>query len=73
MLNEELRHELIEMREEDLSVREELLNSGQLGGAYVPRMEAIHVKNAARLRELSSDQLKPRERLREQMPLPAAR
>jgi hypothetical protein len=52
MLNEALRAELLEMRDEDLTVREQLLEAGQLGGTYVPRMEAIHVKNAARLREL---------------------
>lgn len=40
------------MRSEDLSVRQELMDSGQLGGTYVPRMEAVHIKNAARLREL---------------------
>lgn len=54
MLNETLRVELLAMREEDLTVRNELLESGELGGAYVPRMEAVHVKNAARLRELIS-------------------
>jgi len=40
------------MRAEDLRVRQELLDAGQLGGAYVPRMEAVHIKNAAHLREL---------------------
>lgn len=40
------------MREEDLRVRQELMQSGELGGPYVPRMEAVHVLNAARLREL---------------------
>ena len=40
------------MREEDLTVREQLLEAGQLGGPYVPRMEEIHRRNAARLREL---------------------
>ena len=35
-----------------MRVRQELLDSGELGGAYVPRMEAVHVKNAARLRAL---------------------
>jgi hypothetical protein len=40
------------MREEDLRVRGELEASGELGGPYVPRMEAVHVRNAARLREL---------------------
>ena len=52
MINEDLRRELIAMREEDFRVRDELLESGQLGGPYVPRMEAVHIKNAARLREL---------------------
>jgi len=51
-LNESLRLELLAMREEDLRVRQELLDSGELGGAYVPRMEAVHVKNAAHLRAL---------------------
>ncbi len=55
MVNEALRLELLEMRSEDLSVREELLESGQRGGAYVPCMEAIHIKNAARLRELIAE------------------
>lgn len=52
MINEELRCELVAMRAEDLRVREELLASGALGGTYVPRMEDVHKKNAARLREL---------------------
>ena len=40
------------MYAEDMRVRDELVESGELGGAYVPRMEAVHVRNAARLREL---------------------
>ena len=40
------------MREEDLRVRNQLMEAGELGGPYVPRMEAVHVRNAARLREL---------------------
>jgi len=52
VIDENLRRELLEMREEDLRVRQELLDAGELGGSYVPRMEAIHLKNAARLREL---------------------
>src|SRR5262249_34030642 len=31
---------------------QELIGSGELGGPYVPRMEDVHRKNAARLREL---------------------
>ena len=52
MINEQLRKELVAMREEDLRVRQELFDAGQLGGQYVPRMEEVHVSNAARLREL---------------------
>jgi len=52
MINEQLHHELVAMRAEDERVREELLASGELGGSYVPRMEEVHRKNAARLREL---------------------
>jgi hypothetical protein len=51
-MNEALRRELLAMREEDLRVRDELMAAGELGGPYVPRMEAVHVRNAARLREL---------------------
>lgn len=52
MLHEELRRELIAMRDEDMRVRAELVAAGELGGAYAPRMEEVHVKNAARLREI---------------------
>jgi hypothetical protein len=52
MIDESLRQELLAMRAEDLRVRGELDEAGELGGPYVPRMEAVHVKNAARLREL---------------------
>ncbi|HVM75757.1 MAG TPA: DUF6624 domain-containing protein [Candidatus Saccharimonadales bacterium] len=52
MVHDELRRELLAMRSEDLAFREELLKANQLSGPYHPRMEAIHVKNAARLREL---------------------
>src|SRR5215468_9607264 len=52
MIDEMLRSELIAMRAEDLGVRAELAAADELGGPYVPRMEAVHIKNAARLREL---------------------
>jgi hypothetical protein len=52
MTNESLRAELIAMRDEDSRVRNELHERGELGGPYVPRMEAVHIRNAARLREL---------------------
>jgi hypothetical protein len=50
--DEGLRRELLAMREEDLGVRAELAAANELGGPYVPRMEAVHIRNAARLREL---------------------
>ena len=52
LVDEALREELIAMRAEDLRVREELLQSGELGQGYAPRMEAIHRKNASRLRQI---------------------
>jgi len=55
-MNEPLRQELIAMRAEDLRVREELIQSGEMDGSrYVPRMEAVHRKNAARLRQIIAE------------------
>jgi len=51
-MDEALRQELIAMRAEDLRVREELLQSGELGEGYAPPMEAVHRRNAARLGEI---------------------
>src|SRR5689334_18596284 len=55
MINEMLRSELVAMRADDLGVRSELAAAGELGGHYVPRMEAVHIKNEARLRELIAE------------------
>jgi hypothetical protein len=52
VFNRILRDELIAMRAEDLRVRQELIESGELGGSYVPRMQAVHIKNAERLNEI---------------------
>jgi hypothetical protein len=52
MLNDSLRNKLIAMRDEDVRVRQELVDAGELGGSYVPRMEEIHVRNAERLQEI---------------------
>jgi hypothetical protein len=52
MPDDQLRQELIAMRDEDFRVRQELVESGELGGSYVPRMEAVHIRNAERLKEL---------------------
>jgi hypothetical protein len=55
MMNESLRQQLLDLRSEDLRLRSELEAAGELGGPYVPRMEAVHVHNAARLRELIAE------------------
>lgn len=48
-MNEELRQKLLQMRAEDLSVREALAETGELFEGYAPRMEQVHLKNAAEL------------------------
>jgi hypothetical protein len=63
VVNEDLRRQLLAMKAEDLRVRQELLDSGELGGAYVPRMEEVHVRNAARLRALINEHGWPAEDL----------
>ncbi|MBD9362550.1 DUF6624 domain-containing protein [Methylomonas fluvii] len=51
--NETLSQELVAMAKNDLSVREALVADGSLGRAlYHPRMEAIHIGNAARLADI---------------------
>ena len=52
MIEDVLRQGRLAMRAEDMRVRQELAESGQLGDGYVPRMEAVHIANATRLREL---------------------
>lgn len=52
-MDEQLRADLLAMRAEDRRVREELIASGEMDGShFVPRMEELHRRNAARLREL---------------------
>lgn len=48
----ELRRELLALRDEDLRVRADLDAQGVLEGGYHPQMEAVHRKNAARLRAI---------------------
>jgi hypothetical protein len=62
-MNDLLRTELLAMRAEDLRVRQQLLDAGELGGQYVPRMEAIHKKNASRLGEIIATHGWPNESL----------
>ena len=51
-MNAELRNQLLSLIEEDARVREELAADGSLFEGYHPRMEAVHRKNAARLRTI---------------------
>jgi len=53
--NEYLRQELLTLAAEDLRVAEELAADGSLYDGYHPRMEAIHRRNAARLREIIAE------------------
>ena len=46
--------ELARLADEDLALREELAADGSLFEGYHPRMEALHGRNAARLREQAS-------------------
>ena len=43
------------MRAEDERVREELAQTGELFDGYHPKMEAVHLKNAARLEEMLAE------------------
>jgi len=54
-VNQALHDELVAMEAEDRRVRRELMDNGELGEGYVPRMEAVHRRNAARLREIIDD------------------
>jgi hypothetical protein len=51
-MNETLREELKAMAAEDRRVRQELLQTGELGDGYAPRMEAVHRNNASRLKQI---------------------
>jgi hypothetical protein len=51
-MNTALRDELLALEGEDRRVRAELIAAGELGDGYHPRMEAVHRRNAARLKEV---------------------
>jgi hypothetical protein len=53
--NEELRCELVAMAARDLQVREDLIRRGVIYDGYHPEMEAIHVQNASRLKEILAE------------------
>jgi hypothetical protein len=51
-MDEQLAAELLAMKSRDLRVRDELARDGSLLDGYHPRMEEVHRRNAARLREI---------------------
>jgi hypothetical protein len=53
--NEELRRELVAMAALDLELRENLIQRGVLYDSYHPEMEALHVRNASRLKEILAE------------------
>lgn len=46
---------LLRLAENDLAVREKLLNNNQLSGGYHPDMEAVHRTNAAELKQIINE------------------
>lgn len=46
MLHPKIAQQIIELKEEDLRVRDKLIQQGKLGQGYNPEMKAIHDKNA---------------------------
>ena len=50
-----LRQELLAMEAEDLRVRKELLEQGDLGDGYHPDMREVHQRNASRLKEIIAE------------------
>jgi hypothetical protein len=53
--NEQLRHELLAMREEDLRVRAEVVSGASVFAGYHPRMEQVHRRNATRLKAIIAE------------------
>src|ERR1700746_1158119 len=62
-MDEQLAAELLAMKAEDLRVRDELARDGSLLDGYHPRMEEMHRRNAARLREIIAERGWPRQSL----------
>ncbi len=54
-MNEQLRLELLAMREEDMRVRSEVVQGMSAFAGYHPRMEEVHKRNSARLKEIIAD------------------
>jgi predicted N-acyltransferase len=54
-MDEQLAAELLAMKAEDQRVRNELARDASLFEGYHPRMEEVHRRNAARLREIIAE------------------
>jgi hypothetical protein len=54
-MNQELRLELLAMREHDLQVRDEVVKGASAFGGYDPRMEEVHRQNTQRLKEIIAE------------------
>jgi len=55
MLYQEIATKLIQLAENDLSVRQLLLNEGKLSKGYNPEMEAVHKANSKELKAIISE------------------
>jgi len=51
-MNNQTREKLLAMRAEDECVRKELAKTGELFDGYCPKMEAVHLENAAALEKM---------------------
>lgn len=51
-MNQALRDELLDMRNQDITTRQTLVDRGELEGAYHPEMKAVHERNNRRIREI---------------------
>jgi hypothetical protein len=54
-MNEQLRQELLAMREEDSRVRAEVARGASAFNGYDPRMEELHNRNAERLKQIIAE------------------
>ena len=55
MLHPKLAAELLAMQKADLTLRQQLLEAGQLHSGYNKQMEAVHLQNADRLAEIIAE------------------
>ena len=51
----EIAEKIINMRNADLALREELIRAGRLSAGYDPEMEAVHIRNATALEQIIDD------------------